>query len=147
MSETRQGLTNAVADRERKALAIDLALASLDFVDAPTVHSLSNLQRIRDNLGSLETMLVYQLRQDDVTWEEIASTLRVTRQSAHRRLSRKIAGFANEAYRKSIQHESGRALMLRFNSNVDAIRELVGQLSYLKLPSWPRANPSHSGSS
>jgi hypothetical protein len=74
------------------------------------------------------------LRQDDVTWEEIAQTLRVARQSAHRRLSKKITKLTDAVYSKAIHHESGRAVVLQYNANVDAIRNLAKGLRHLDVP-------------
>ena len=79
-----------------RALRVETALTAASvsaragaLIDAPPdVDVLANLVVIRSQVSQLEPMVVTQLRIAGHSWDAIASVLQVTRQSAHRRLSR-----------------------------------------------------------
>jgi hypothetical protein len=69
--------------------ALQLAIAALTLVDVPQETTLDQLQALEAALQALETSTVMLLLQGGVTWESMAKQLGVTRQSLHRRLSRR----------------------------------------------------------
>jgi hypothetical protein len=69
--------------------ALQLAITALSLVDVPQDRTLEELQALDAARQALEASSVSLLLQAGVTWASMASQLHVTRQSLHRRLSRK----------------------------------------------------------
>ena len=69
--------------------ALRLAIAALNLVDTPHERTLEQLEALEAARRTLEASTVTLLLEDGVTWQSMARQLGVTRQSLHRRLSRK----------------------------------------------------------
>lgn len=69
--------------------ALRLAITALSLVDVPQETTLAQLQALEAAREGLEASTVTLLLQAGVTWESMANQLGVTRQSLHRRLSRR----------------------------------------------------------
>jgi hypothetical protein len=79
--------------------ALRLVLAALDLVDVPRETTLDQLRALEEARQALEASTVMLLLQAGVTWEAMARQLGVTRQSLHRRLSRKSTDLQNRPRR------------------------------------------------
>jgi transposase-like protein len=69
--------------------ALRLAVGALNLVDVPREATLEQIQALETARQDLEASAVTLLIQSGVTWEALARQLGVTRQSLHRRLSRR----------------------------------------------------------
>lgn len=100
-----------------------LALGALDVADVPHEDTLRQLQTLEDVRAGLEASTVTLLKQAGVSWEAMAEQLGVTRQSLHRRLSRKSLHLQGVP-----QRITGRGLMTEWDSLIVLLGERVEEL-------------------
>lgn len=77
--------------------ALNLAVTALSLVDVPQETTLQQLRALEDARQALEASSVILLLQAGATWESMARQLGVTRQSLHRRLSRRSSDLQAKA--------------------------------------------------
>jgi hypothetical protein len=70
--------------------ALQLAVGAATLVDLPQQSTLERLTRLKEAIADLEISTVMLLNRTGVTWEQMADTLGVKRQSLNRRLTRKV---------------------------------------------------------
>ncbi|MFG2814677.1 hypothetical protein [Streptomyces sp. NPDC048410] len=83
-------LRNLLVATSNQALEVATSAAVLaDPLDGP-LYGLHYMSEMKRRFDTLECLVVATLRQSGVSWDVIASRLGVTRQSLHRRLSKRV---------------------------------------------------------
>jgi hypothetical protein len=117
-------LSSLVLDHLVKAL--QLAVATLDLVDAPEPVTLSQLRDIETMCDYLEVGTVMLLQQAGVSWETMARHAGgITRQSLHRRMNRKIS----ERVLFKMENRTKRGLQAEWGRLVELLADRVQELS------------------
>lgn len=102
---------------------LTLAARVLELVDVPEETTLRQIQELVARCGDLEASAVPLILAAGVSWEMMATDLGVTRQSLHRRLSKKSVGRTERA------HVSGPGLPTQWTVQVGLLGERARSLA------------------
>lgn len=114
---------------------LQLAISALALVDVPQKITLEQLQALESAHQSLEASTVMLLQRSGATWEEMAKQLGVTRQSLHRRLSRRSVDLERRAQDIS-------SLEQQWKQRVKLLGQEFEEVSGMK-PRWAARREAH----
>jgi hypothetical protein len=103
---------------------LQLAVNALGLVELPTESSLRRLRELQQAVEDLEVSTVMLLNRTGVSWQDMATTLGVTRQSLNRRLSRKVVRHESSPQNLIGLEAAWHGLLPRLSDGVGEILEL-----------------------
>jgi hypothetical protein len=124
-------------DAELATIALEICQSTAALIfDSTDVNVLSDCLAIKAAVDRLEVLIVATLRADNISWDMIAQTLGVTRQSAHRRL-RKDADDAIGRLNRLDAEEHGKEKAIQYRKALNKLDESLSSLRGLEISVEP----------
>lgn len=103
---------------------LQLALAAVILVDLPAASTLKKLMELQQTLEDLEVSTAMLLNRAGVSWDQMATTLGVRRQSLNRRLSRRVTRLEGEPQNLPSLEADWPVLLSRLSEEVEEIAKM-----------------------
>jgi hypothetical protein len=107
------------------AEALRLAMGALDLLGVSQDRTLHQLQDLETARQSLEVSTTALLQASGVSWEAMATDLGVTRQSLHRRLSRKSLAFTASPRSTSVLEQDCVRLIALLSERIEGLASIT----------------------